>query len=394
MTVATDITIVGAGPYGLSIGAHLGRMGLNFRIIGTPMHNWLAKMPKGMLLKSPGFGSNLCDPGRSFSLRRFCKDQGIAYHDVHFPVPLEIFCSYGLAFQKRFVSHLENDHLLALEPCAEGFVLRMESGKSFKSRRVILAVGIDYFQYIPEALARLPKELLTHSGEHHDLQRFRGQNVVVIGGGASAIDIAVLLHEAQAKVQHIVRKRAMDIGPAWGEFSRPLWHRIRKPISGIGPGWRNQLCTDVPWLYRYLPDHLRLRIAKTHLGPSGAWFMKDRAAPVSRLFGYQVEQASVFGGRVKLRLASDDGSSLDILVDHVIAATGYKADVGRLSFLSPDILGRLRLVEKYPRLSAHFESSVPGLYFIGPITAASFGPAMRFVVGADFTARRISVHLA
>ena len=45
-------------------------------------------------------------------------------------------------------------------------------------------------------------------------------------------------------------------------------------------------------------------------------------------------------------------------------------------------------------LSADFESSLPGLFFAGPVAAASFGPVMRFAVGAKFTARRLSRHLA
>jgi hypothetical protein len=94
-----------------------------------------------------------------------------------------------------------------------------------------------------------------------------------------------------------------------------------------------------------------------------------------------------------LRLASAGGARRNVLADHVIAATGYRPDIRRLPFLSVDILEKLQLAGRLPRLSAHFESSVPGLYFAGPITAASFGPVMRFAAGADFTSRRISKHL-
>jgi hypothetical protein len=47
-----------------------------------------------------------------------------------------------------------------------------------------------------------------------------------------------------------------------------------------------------------------------------------------------------------------------------------------------------------PKLSRHFETSVGGLYFVGPASACSFGPMLRFVCGARFTARRLSRHLA
>jgi thioredoxin reductase len=391
MTVATEITIVGAGPYGLSIAAYLRGRGLNFRIIGSPMQSWLTKMPKDMLLKSAGFASTLYDPGRTFTLDKFCKDQGISYHDLDVPISLETFSSYGIAFQKRLVPGLENENLVALNICPEGFELELESGKSFKTRKVILAVGIDNFRYIPEPLANLPAELFSHSAEHHDLQRFRSRDVAVLGGGASAIDIAVLLHEAQANVQLVARQPAIHIGGPWG--GRPLWLRIRAPISAIGPGLRSRIYSDAPWLYRYFPDHLRLLTAKTP-GPSGGWFMQDRVASVPRLVGHKLQEAKVSGSRVQLRLAADDGTKRDVLVDHVIAATGYRADVDRLPFLRAGILEQLQLIGKTPRLSAQFESTVPGLYFVGPIAATSFGPVMRFAAGAGFTSRTISSHLA
>lgn len=391
MTVATEITIVGAGPYGLSIAAYLRGRGLDFRIIGRPMQSWLTKMPKGMLLKSAGFASTLYDPGRTFTLDKFCKDQGISYHDLDIPISLETFSSYGIAFQKRLVPDLEDETLVALSMCPEGFELRMESGKSFKTRKVVLAVGIDNFRYIPEPLASLPVELFSHSAEHHDLDGFRSRDVAVLGGGASAIDIAVLLHEAQANVQLIARQPAIKIGGPWG--GRPLWRRLRAPISGIGPGWRCRIYSDAPWLYRYLPDYLRLRTAKTP-GPSGGWFMQDRAAPVPRLVGCELQETKVSGGRVQLQLAADDGTTRYLSVDHVIAATGYKTDVRRLPFFGAGILEQLQLIGQTPRLSAQFESSVPGLYFVGPMAATSFGPVMRFAVGAGFTSRTISTHLA
>ena len=395
MSASTEITVVGAGPYGLSIGAHLARIkGLDFRIIGKPMHAWLHRMPKGMHLKSAGFASNLYDAQHYFSLKAFYQDQGLSYDDFNVPVPLDVFCSYGLAFQKQFLPNLLNDHVVSIRPGANGFMIDTQAGESFCSRHVIIAVGIDDFSYTPEVFGNLPHQFVTHSSEHHDLERFHGKDVVVIGGGASAIDIAVLLHEAKARVVHLVRKRGTDFGGIWREFPTPFWTRMRSPVSAIGPGWRNRLCTDLPWAFSYLPDSLRMRIVQRHLGPSGGWFMAERAAAVPRLSGCQVEQASIAGGHIKLRLASSEGGVREILADHVIAATGFRVDLNRLGFLSNDIRRSLRLIANYPRLQPHFESSVPGLYFVGPITAGSFGPVMRFVAGSAFTAGRMHNHFS
>lgn len=394
MTVPDNVTIIGAGPYGLSLAAHLRACGASFRIIGRPMENWLEKMPKGMLLKSAGFASTLYDPDRSFTLQRFCEDHGEPYCDLDYPIPLETFCSYGIAFQKRFAPDLEDEKLTALQRCPEGFELRTEGGKSFKSRRVILGVGIDYFRHVPESLAHLPAKLLSHSAEHHDLAKFAGRKVAVIGAGASATDMAILLHEAKAEVSLIARTQKITFGGPWGGTSPTLWRRIRAPISPIGPGWRSALYSKAPWLFRYLPERMRARIIKSHLGPAGAWFMQKRAEPVPFLLGCRLGQARESGGRVQLELVAMDGGRQQVTVDHVIAATGYRIDVRRLPFLGRDILDQLRLVEYSPILSPNFESSVPGLYFVGPIAATCFGPVMRFAAGAHFTARRVSEHLA
>ncbi|HTZ35752.1 MAG TPA: NAD(P)/FAD-dependent oxidoreductase, partial [Stellaceae bacterium] len=76
MSVSNKIVIIGAGPYGLSIAAHLRARGIGFRIFGKPMANWQRKMPRGMQLKSDGFASNLSDPEDRFSLEAFCAEQG------------------------------------------------------------------------------------------------------------------------------------------------------------------------------------------------------------------------------------------------------------------------------------------------------------------------------
>jgi 2-polyprenyl-6-methoxyphenol hydroxylase-like FAD-dependent oxidoreductase len=59
MSDAVGVAIVGAGPYGLSLAAHLGAAGVRFRQFGLPMRLWQESMPAGMFLKSQGFASDL-----------------------------------------------------------------------------------------------------------------------------------------------------------------------------------------------------------------------------------------------------------------------------------------------------------------------------------------------
>jgi thioredoxin reductase len=108
------------------------------------------------------------------------------------------------------------------------------------------------------------------------------------------------------------------------------------------------------------------------------------------LLGYTPQRAEVQDGKVRLHLRAPDGSERDVLAEHVIAATGYKVDLGRLPFLSADIRSKIETVAGSPILSKTFESSVPGIYFAGLAAANSFGPVMRFAFGAGFAARRIT----
>jgi thioredoxin reductase len=395
LSTLCDVTVVGAGPYGLSVAAHLRGLGVDCRIIGSPMESWKSKMPKGMLLKSAGFASNLSDPERAFTLRQFCSEHGRPYEDLDVPIPLETFSAYGLAFQKRFLPDVENEELVSLIPVPEGFDLHMKSGLSLRTRKVVIATGLSYFRHIPELLSRLPKDRLSHAADVHDFQRFRGQRVAVIGSGASAIDIAVLLNEALGNAQLISRKPTLIFSGRWGgSGSHPVLRRLVYPVSGIGPGWRHRLFADLPWLFRYFPDSYRLRTAEKFPSASGGEPMKDRAASVPLLLGCALQEARVSKHVVQLQMVSMDGSTKIVEADHVIAATGYQADVHRFPFLGPTILERLHLIGKTPRLSVNFESSVPGLYFVGHASTTTFGPVMRFVSGADFTSHRISRHLA
>lgn len=385
-----DIAIIGAGPYGLSIAAHFRHRGIPFRIFGRPMDSWLAHMPKGMMLKSDGFASNIYDPEADFTLRQFCAERRIDYSDSGLPVALDTFSAYGLAFQERMVPELEDGLVVSLDRIADRFALRLDNGEPVIVRRVVLAVGITHFEYVPAELAHLPSEFLSHSFRNHDPARFRGRNVVVIGGGASAIDLAGLLHETGAEVQ-LVSRQALKFHSMPTGKPRSLWQRIRHPQSGLGPGIRSRFFSNSPMAFYYLPEPLRLHLVRTTLGPSGGWFTRDKViGRVPLLVGYTPQRADIENGRVRLRLRATDGVEREILTEHIIVATGYKVDLDRLTFVSPEIRSQLTAVEGSPVLSPAFEASVPGLYFVGIAAANSFGPVMRFAYGAGFAARSLT----
>jgi thioredoxin reductase len=387
-----EIAIVGAGPYGLSLAAHFKRKGISFRIFGRPMDSWLQHMPKGMLLKSDGFASTVSDPDNTFTLKHFCVERGIEYADLGTPVRLDTFTSFGLAFRDRIVPELEDKLVIGLERLPNGFLLRLDDGEVVPAQRVVLAVGITHFAYTPSNLTQLPAEFVSHSFAHHDLEPFRGRSVVVIGGGSSAIDLAGLLHEGGADVQLVARTTELKFHERQ-QLDRPrsLWERVRYPQSGIGPGLKSRLFANSPMAFHYLPENIRLELVRTHLGPAGGWFAKERiAGRVPLVLGYSVEDAEIKDRKALLHLRGVDGSNRDVRADHVIAATGYKVDLLRLNFLGEEIRAKIKAVNGAPVLSSRFESTVPGLYFVGVAAANSFGPVMRFAYGATFAARRIT----
>jgi thioredoxin reductase len=387
--------IIGAGPYGLSIAAHFRQREIPFRIFGRPMDSWIAHMPKGMSLKSDGFASNISDPDGQFTLGKFCAEQGIEYADTGLPVKLDTFARYGLAFKDRMVPELEDKSVVSLERTSDSYVLQLEDGERLEARNVVLAVGITHFDYLPGNLENLPAEFLCHSARHHEVEPFRGRSVIVIGGGSSALDWAALLHEAGANVQLVARKSTLKFhGKPTGK-ERSLWERIQRPQTGLGPGWRSSFYANAPAAFHALPEGLRLEIVRRTLGPSGGWFIRDRVVNhVPMRLGQTVQKAEVRNGKVELHLRAEDATEQVITADHIIAATGYKVNLRRLTFVSPEILSKLKVVGGSPVLSSSCESSVPGLYFVGIAAANSFGPVMRFAFGADFAARTVTRALA
>jgi FAD-dependent urate hydroxylase len=395
MSGRSDVAIIGAGPYGLSLAAHLRDKGIEHRIVGEPMQFWSERMPRGMLLKSDGFASTLYDPKSEFTLKRYCEEQNIEYADLGTPVRVEDFCAYGLAFQRRFAPGLENKRVTLLDctRSGSGFTLELSDGKSFAAKKVVVATGLSGFEFVPPELTSLPNDLWSHCSAHVHLERFKGRDVTVLGGGASATELATLLHEAGCQVRMVSRRQSIQIHTRL-KLPRSLAQRIRWPISPVGPGWKSRFLTDLPHVFHRFPQPVRSRIAKGFLGPAGGWFLRGRFDRVPLLAGYQIMGAEAADGRAILQLKSANGDEQRIETEHVIAATGYRADVRRLAFLGTGISSQLNSSGRVLKLSSHFESSVPGLFFVGPVGIDSFGPVLRFACGAKFTARRLSNHLA
>jgi hypothetical protein len=236
---------------------------------------------------------------------------------------------------------------------------------------------------------------VSHSSQHADFSSFSRKEVAVIGSGQSALESAALLHEAGANVHLFARRPKVLWATPPDGIPRHWRRRVVKPPSSLGPGWSLYVLSRAPGFVRWLPDEARLFLVRKVLGPSGAWWLRDRVIGRINLTTDSVlESAALIDDRVVLRWRDSARRSREVVVDHVLAATGYRSNIDSLDFIDEDLRRRVRRVSSSPRLRHSFESSVPGLLFAGLSAAATFGPVLRFVCGADFAAHRITAALS
>ncbi|WP_371660382.1 FAD-dependent oxidoreductase [Streptomyces sp. NBC_00280] len=433
------VAVIGAGPFGLSTAAHLRARGIPVRVFGEPMVSWRDHMPAGMLLKSTPVASNIDAPQRGHTLADYCDAVGarrlVTDEDI---IPVETFIAYGEWFQQRLVPELERVRVVSVDRrhkgtgSGGGFELKLDSGELFTARAVVVATGLSGFAHLPPELAGAvpdgpsPTGPVSHSSQHHDLSRFAGRELIVVGAGQSALETAALAAEAGARVRVVSR------GSGRVAFGAPPWQQPRlRPESPFGNAWSLWALTYYPHPYRYLPAQARHYLVRRVLGPLGAWWLRDRfegkvqvsevarivragvagvaegtAAP--RVAGAQREKGAngameangsgsgvgFAGGRPVLTVRELGGRTRELSADHVIAATGYRVDIAAMDFLGHELRTELAVSRGTPRLGTGYESSVPGLYFTGLPAAASYGPVMRFVCGTEFASPRLAGHLA
>lgn len=388
-----ETTIVGAGPYGLSIAAHLRARGRSFELLGTSLESWRSFMPQGMVLKSERFASSLWDPQRRYTLQRYCQARGLSYQPVGSPLSLALFLDYAQWFLEHAVGEPRDVKVTQVRGIPTGFEIQLTDGARFTTRRVVLATGHMAFRVGPPELAALPEPQAMHSTCIGDVKRYAGRDVCIIGAGQSALETAALLHENGARVRVFVRRPQIS----WNLPSRvrPLLQRLIAPDAGVGAGWKSAAVSELPGVFRwYFPAAKRHRFLLGSYGPSGAWWLRDRIeARVELLLNSQVREVVRESNGVRLTVAGPRGTA-ETYADHVIAATGFKVDVDRLDYLEPSLRAKIeREAAGIPALSSRFECSVAGLFIVGIASAPVFGPIMRFMYGAKHVAPLLSRQL-
>ena len=392
------VAIIGAGPFGLSTAAHLRARGIPVRVFGDPMVSWRDHMPVGMLLKSTPVASNFDAPQKGHNLVDYCDAAGIKRlvtdEDI---IPIETFIAYGEWFQQKLVPELEQVRVVSVDRRGGGgFELKLDSGELFTARAVVVATGLSGLAHLPAELASAaadgptPTGPVSHSSQQHDLTRYSGKDLIVVGAGLYALETAALAAEAGAQVRVVSRGRGRVA------FGAPPWKQPKlRPESPFGRAWSLWALSYYPHPYRYLPAEARHYLVRRVLGPLGAWWLRDRfegKVQVSEVD--RIVRTDAADGSPTLTVRTQAGRTEQLSADHVIAATGYRVDIAAMDFLGHELRTQLAVSRGTPKLGAGYVSSVPGLYFTGLPAAASYGPVMRFVCGTEFASPRLAKHLA
>jgi FAD-dependent urate hydroxylase len=336
-------------------------------------------MPEGMILRSRKRSTHISDPECRFTIERYEAAENVKVSTPS--LTLDEFVAYGEWYRRNAVGDVDERKVRRVERVDGAFGLELDDGEQLTAERVVVAAGLSPFGHRPDPWASLPPSLVHHAVELRDLRGFAGKRVLVVGGGQSALETAALLNEAGTDVE--VAMRASEITWLSGDDNdRPLPWRLRAaPPTDVGSaftGWPAAL----PDLYRWMPRRARGEVSTRCLRPRASAWLRPRLAHVPVLFGRQAVAAEEAGDGVRVIL--DDGS--ERIVDRVVLGTGYRIDVTRYPFIVPELVRAIDIAGGYPRLGPGFESSVPGLHFVGAPSSLSFGPIVRFVVGTWYSA--------
>jgi FAD-dependent urate hydroxylase len=380
-----EAVVVGAGPYGLSVAAHLRHAGVAARVFGEPMAFWRNNMPRGMLMRSPWRATHFSEPGGALSLDAYASTHGV---DPKERLPIETFIAYGEWFQQHAVADIDRRAVRRIDAARDGFRLMLDDGEILNADRVIIATGLRNQEYRPLPFKDVPVTLASHTSAHPDLSAFRGKRVAVIGRGQSACESAALLAENGAEVEIISRGDIHWLGVSPnGATPRTLSRRLREAMaspSEVGPFPLSWL-VEVPGIVRHMPAALREEFSRRCLKAAASGWLKPRFAKVRCNTGRTILGARALGDRIALDL--DVGERV---FDRVLLGTGYRIDVARLGIFSPQLLDRINRTDGSPLLQPGFESSVPKLHFVGSYAVRSFGPLLRFIAGAPYAARAVA----
>jgi cation diffusion facilitator CzcD-associated flavoprotein CzcO len=355
----TDLLVIGAGPYGLSVAREARRAGLSVTVVGRTMSFWREHMPAGMYLRS-GPEWHL-DPAEELTLREFLAG------DEPDPLPIGRFLSYADWFASEAGIEARDEEVVRLEP---GFIATLAGGGTISARAVVAAPGVARFGVAPEWGAGLGE----HTCDLVDFAEMDGARVLIVGGRQSAYEWAALIGEHGAERVDVVHRHPEP------RFDRVSWAFVEPHIEATlsEPGWwRTLSAAERDAIGRRFWEVGRLTLEH--------WLVPRLARlPVHRHANAEVTavDGDTAQGSAPVRVTLSSGIRLD--ADRVVFACGYRPDIARVPYLPP-----ISASDGFPDLDPAFGTSVPGLYIPGFPATRDFGPFFGFVRGAVPAARII-----
>ena len=365
----TELLVIGAGPYAYSAAAHARARGIGTRIVGRPMAFWRDQMPADMYLRS-GRDWTL-DADRVHSFEAFFEDRGYA-RDEHDPIPISVFLDYTDWFRAHKGLEVEEVVVESLTASGGGFVAQLAGGGAVSAEKVLAAPGVAHFAQLPGWYAEVPPDRRTHTSERVRFDDLSGARVAIIGGRQSAYEWAALLCDHGVGRVDVVHRHDT---PA---FEKVSWAFVDAYVD--------QTEAERGW-WRRLPaarqQEIALQFWRVGRLTLEHWLV-PRLAPdvVSSRPGTEVVEVSTVGDGLRLTLSDGDV----LVVDHVVAASGYRADLAAVPYLA-GVLGEVGVTEGFPELSPGFETSLPGLFVTGFSATRDFGPFYGFTKGCPSAAR-------
>jgi Pyridine nucleotide-disulphide oxidoreductase len=380
-----DVAVVGAGPFGLSVAAHL--RGRKVRTFGPEMETWRTCMPPEMLMRSAWEETSFSAPGGAGGLDEWVRETDESRIE---PIPLPMFLRYSEWFAERFVDDRDPSRVAAVEASESGYRVTTEAGSEVDAEHVVVAVGVMPFAYVPPRLAEQLGDSVSLATGIEDARRHAGKRVLVVGGGQAGLETAGLAAQAGGEVELVTRSSVRwfaDHEPHYprGRVQAKIY-RLAYPVVGFGPPPLNRLVM-MPDVFAKLPERTRQSLTARILRSGGSPWLRGFVERSVRVTEHNtVEHVEQQSGGLVVRLS--DGSERE--VDHILIACGYRFDLDKLSFLSPEVRARIETRNGWPVIDRYFRSSDPNVFFIGYAAEHRFGPLSRFVLGAEFTAKRVA----
>ena len=371
-----DAVVVGAGPSGLAVARQLGHQhGIETLVIdraAAPAISWRTRYDN-FRLNTTGFLSHL--PGQRIPLtagRWPTREDMVRYFDNYVRqqnITLELGCE-----------------VVGIDRIGCGWRLDTSSGE-IRTRAIVLATGNYRTPTIPPwpGLSEFSGELV-HSGNFKNAWPFRDRDVLVVGAGNSAADIAVQLANNGARriwlavrtPPHLVRRA---IGPFPSDILLELF--AWAPAGAVDPiiGLSERLMWGDLSAYGFNQPPLGLKATVEQTGRIPT--LADELVDAVRAGRVEVVAAVDAVERDGVILA--DGSRISPAV--IIAATGFSMDLDAL-------VGHLGVLDERGKPRGGFASHIgDGMFAIGYGIPPN-GPLRAIRLNATPLAREIATYLS